>query len=147
MAARAEEVAGAAEETEKPLGRVYRPEALHPPLSETGGLMGSLDSAVPPGRRKNAQMLDSVHLRQALKSRPVAAQAIGDDPLRRLPHMAEQLTEEALGGVGIPAILQKDIEYLAVFVDGTPQVFPLAADPHKDLVQVPGPPWATLPTA
>ena len=92
-------------------------------------------------------MLDSRQLRQALQSRPVARQTVGDDPLGRFACVAEQCAEKALGRIRVVVILQEDVQYLAVLVHRSPQVLLLASDPHEHLIQVPTPPRATLPTA
>jgi hypothetical protein len=42
--------------------------------------------------------------------------------------LAQQPAEEALGGVGIPALLDEDVEHLPVFIDRTPQVHLLPAE-------------------
>ena len=61
--------------------------------------------------------------------------------------MAEELAEETLGRLGIPAILDEDVQNLAMLVDGSPQVLLLASDPHEDLIEEPRPPRATLSPA
>src|SRR3954468_21229294 len=80
-----------------------------------------------------------LYLRQDLAARsPIAAQAIGDDALRLVLEPREQALEEALGGGGIPAVLDQDVEHDAVLVHRTPEIVQLAVDLQKHLIQVPG---------
>jgi len=51
--------------------------------------------------------------------------------------LGQQLTEEPLGGLGIPARLDQDVEDIAVLVDGPPQVVTTAGDRQEHLVEVP----------
>ncbi len=126
------------------LRRTHQPETLHPPLAQSRGLVGLLRPVVAPGRRMHSQMLGARQVRQALESRPVAAQAIGHDLLGRRTRMAEQRTEESLRRIGIPVLLQEDVQHLAVLVDRPPEVLLLSTYPHEHLVQVPGAAGSTL---
>jgi hypothetical protein len=52
--------------------------------------------------------------------------------------------------MAITARLDEDFDHVAVLVDGTPEVLPLALDVHDEFVQVPGvtqPPFPRLQTA
>ena len=46
---------------------------------------------------------------------------------------------------GVTAALNQHVEDLALVIDGTPEVHPLAGDPHHHLVEVPAMarPWTT----
>src|SRR4051794_22775773 len=64
----------------------------------------------------------------------VAAKAVGDEALWLVLQPSEQALEEALGGCGIPAILNQDIEDDAVLVHRAPEVVEHAVDPQVHLI-------------
>ena len=68
----------------------------------------------------------------------VAAEAVGDEALWLVLQPGEQALEEALGGRGVPSILNQDVEHHPMPVDGTPEIVQLAFNLQKDLIQVPG---------
>src|ERR1700690_3612678 len=49
----------------------------------------------------------------------------------------EQAPEEALGGFGISALLNEDVEHNAVLIHAAPKIVLYALDPDEHLVQVP----------
>lgn len=49
--------------------------------------------------------------------------------------------------ISISMILQEDVQPLAMLIDHSPQVFPLAPDADEHLIEVPRPPWIALPPA
>lgn len=51
--------------------------------------------------------------------------------------MLEEAAEESLGRVGVPSLLDPDVQCLAVRIDGSPQAILLAPDLYEYLVQVP----------
>ena len=51
--------------------------------------------------------------------------------------LVSSLGEEPLGGLGVPARLDQDVEDVAVPVDGPPQILPTAVDRQEHLVEVP----------
>ena len=59
---------------------------------------------------------------------PVAGELVGHQHPRHVPQALEQSAEELLGGLGIPARLDQDVEYVAVLVDRAPQVVDFAVD-------------------
>jgi hypothetical protein len=71
----------------------------------------------------------------------VALELVGHDHPRRILQALQQPSEEALGGIGISPILDKDVEHDAVLVDGTPEIVLNALDPDEHLVEVPLVPW------
>jgi hypothetical protein len=79
----------------------------------------------------------------------VAPQLVGHDHPRHVLQAFQQTSEEALGGVGISPVLNKDVEHNAVLVDGTPEVLLNALDPDEHLVEVPlvPRPWAAAANA
>jgi hypothetical protein len=56
--------------------------------------------------------------------RLIASELVGDQHPRYPALLAQQFTEESLGGLGIPARLDQDVEDVAVLVDGPPQILP-----------------------
>jgi hypothetical protein len=52
----------------------------------------------------------------------VTAELVGDQHPRYPALLGQQLTEEPLGGLGIPARSDQDVEHIAVLVDGPPQI-------------------------
>ena len=50
----------------------------------------------------------------------------------------QDLTQEVLGGFGVAAPLNEDIEYVAILIDGAPEVMLLATDFDEYFVDVPG---------
>ena len=71
----------------------------------------------------------------------VALELVGHDHPRRILQALQQPSEEALGGIGISPILDKDVEHNALLVDGTPEIVLNALDPDEHLVEVPLVPW------
>ena len=67
----------------------------------------------------------------------VTAQLVGDQHPRRCALLLEEFAEEPLGGLGIPARSDQDVEDVAVPVDGPPQILPTAVDRQEHLVEVP----------
>src|SRR4051794_6307940 len=79
-----------------------------------------------------------LHLGQAIAVRnAIAAKAIGDDALWLVLQPSEQALEETLGGRGVPAVLNQDIEYHTVLVHRAPEVVQLAIDLQEHLIEVP----------
>src|SRR3712207_983984 len=110
-----------------------RLEPLHLPLPAPRGAMRVLRPVVqvPAGPMP--------HLGQNLALRhPVAPQPISDDAPRLVLEPGQQALEEALGGRGIPPILDQDVQHHAVLIHRAPEVMQLAVDLQEDLVQVPG---------
>ena len=69
--------------------------------------------------------------------RLIASELVGDQRPRYPALLGQQVTEEPLGGLGIPARLDQDVEDVAVLVDGPPQVVTTAVDGQEHLVEVP----------
>ena len=68
---------------------------------------------------------------------PVAAQLVGDQAHGLTLLALQQLAEKACGRPAVATRLDKDIEDVAILIDGTPEIAPLSLDGDKDLVQVP----------
>jgi len=67
----------------------------------------------------------------------VASQFVGHDHSRHILQTLQQSPEESLGGWGIAAFLNEDVEHNAVLIHGAPQIARHALDPDEHLVQVP----------
>ena len=67
----------------------------------------------------------------------VASQLVGHDHPRHIVQSLQQAPEEALGGIGISALLNEDVEHNAVLIHGAPKIVLHALDPDEHLVQVP----------
>ena len=69
--------------------------------------------------------------------RAIGTQLVGDDPLRQASLFLHQADQEALGRLGVAALLDDFIENIAVLVDRPPQPVLLAGDCDYDLVKMP----------
>jgi hypothetical protein len=99
---------------EKALRLSRRLEASHTPLSFSRRLVRVLCSVVEPC------MLLMLHRRQDLGLCGVAAQLVGDNhPWNVLKHL-QQFAEELLRSQFVTPRLDKNVEHLAVLVDGPP---------------------------
>src|SRR3984885_5140034 len=67
----------------------------------------------------------------------VASQLVGHDHPRHMVQSLQQAPEEALGGIGISALLNEDVEHNAVLIHGAPKIVLHALDPDEHLVHVP----------
>ena len=67
----------------------------------------------------------------------IASQPVGYDDPRNILQPTQQLPEEALRRLGVASALDKDVEYMAVLVDGTPEVVRFTADADEYLIEVP----------
>jgi hypothetical protein len=61
---------------------------------------------------------------------------VGDDHPWHRARLLHQVTEEAPGCGLVAPVLHKDVEHVAVLVDGPPQVLLLVVDLDEDFVQV-----------
>ena len=67
----------------------------------------------------------------------VASQLVGHDHPRHILQTLQQLSEEALGGFGIPPGMNEDVQHDAILIHGTPEIVLHTLDPDEDLVEVP----------
>ncbi len=88
---------------------------------------GGLDEHVP----------DAGQLRDIGLGGRIATQLIGDDLARRRAG-AQHSLEDAFGRGFVPPLLQQDVEFGTVLVDGPPEQIRLAAQRHEHLVKMPG---------
>jgi hypothetical protein len=62
---------------------------------------------------------------------------IGDKEPRHIVQPLQQFPKEALGGALVPALLDQDIQHLAILIDCTPQIVALAINRDKHFVEIP----------
>jgi hypothetical protein len=67
----------------------------------------------------------------------IACQLVGDNHPRHIPQTLEQFMEKPLGCFGVSPRLHQDVEHVAVLVNRTPQIAPLAIDLDEHLIEVP----------
>lgn len=71
---------------------------------------------------------------------PIAAQLVGDQN-PRLAVLLDETPEEALRSPCIAALLDKNVEHIAIGIYGSPQPVHFAVDLDNDFIQVPFVPW------
>jgi hypothetical protein len=74
---------------------------------------------------------------ETAERRGVGAQFVGDQQFRREAVLLEQLAHQPQRRPAVAPALDKQVEDLALVIDGPPEVHPLPGDPHHHLVQVP----------
>jgi len=67
----------------------------------------------------------------------VASQLIGHDHPRHILQALQQSAKEALGGFGIPPLLNENVEYDTILIHGAPEVVLHPLDTNEHLVHVP----------
>jgi hypothetical protein len=67
----------------------------------------------------------------------IAGQFVGDDDSRNVLESFEQLAKEPFRRLFVAPTLHKDIQHVAMLIDGSPQVRPFPVDRQKDFIQVP----------
>ena len=115
-----------------------------------------LDHAV--GRGEALQMgsrFEAAHLALPLPGRlmrylgPVVRILIGavNDGRHETALFLQQLAKESHRGEPIPSRLDQDVEHVAVFFEGSPQVLLATIDRHEPLIEMPGVAELTAPNA
>ncbi len=74
---------------------------------------------------------------QGLQGGPVRSQPVGDKPFRDEALVLEQFPQQFQGCCFVAALLDEDVEDLALAVDGPPHVHAFAVDAHDHLVEMP----------
>jgi hypothetical protein len=74
---------------------------------------------------------------QAPERGGVGAQLIGDQQFGREALLLEQLAHQPQRRPTVAPTLNQHVEDLALEINGTPQIHPLAGDPNHHLVEVP----------
>ena len=106
---------------EKALGVPSRLETPHATLSFARGLMGYLCAIV------GSLVLYVLDTGQYLRlGGGITAELVADDGARDILQLPQQLAKELLGSPPIASRLHQDIQYLAVLIDGAPQILQLA---------------------
>ncbi len=132
MPPNAEQVQDDSVSGEESLRLAGRLEAAHLSLSLAGRLMGDFGTVV---RVLPRIVPDGGH--GGSMRCPIAPQLVGHEQHRLCPLAFQEFTEEALCGASIATRLDKDVDHIAVLIDGSPEILPLALDRDEELVQVP----------
>src|SRR6266436_300444 len=132
MALKVEGIMDGGMHAEKALGGSCRFEPLHFALSASHYLMRVLRPIV-----ASKPLLMRAGQPQMPECRAVGAQLVSDEQSRRKALLLEQLAHQPQRRPGVASALDQHVEDLALVVDGTPQIHPLAGDPHHHLVKVP----------
>ncbi len=69
--------------------------------------------------------------------RAITLQLICNDYPRHVPQPLQQLAEEPLGGLFVPAALDQDVQDVAILIHGSPQIMILTTDLDEHLIQMP----------
>jgi len=96
--------------------------------SSSQNLMWVFGPIVPP---------ESRFMSQLSRRRRNGEQLVGYRQLRRQSLPLEKLTHQSQGGPAVAPALNQHVEDLALVVESTPEVHPLAGDPDHHLVQMP----------
>ena len=129
MSANVEKVADESMHGQEALRLPGRFEPSHVSLAVRCGLVGDFGAIVLVPVRT---VSDGRHDRSV--RRPVAAQLVGNQPPRLTLLALQQLTEKACGSPAVAPRLDKDIDDVAILIDGTPEIVPLSLDGDEDLV-------------
>src|SRR5215469_16754510 len=132
MALKVEDVVDGSVHAEKTLCGASRFEPLHLALSSSHHLMRIFGSIV-----LSEPLLMRAGQSQTPERGGVRAQLVGDQQSGREALLLEQLAHQPQRRPTVASALNQHVEDLALVVDGTPQIHPLAGDPHHHLVEVP----------
>src|SRR6202022_3102217 len=119
------------------LGGSSRFEALHLALSSPYRLMRVLRPVVLP-----KPLFVRARQSKAPERRGVGAQLIGHQQFRCKPLLSEKLAHQPQCRPAVAAALHQHVQDLALVVDGTPEIHPLAGDADHHFIQVPSVAWA-----
>jgi hypothetical protein len=133
MAAKSKQVLRQAMEYEKPLRLRRRGEPSHRPFSLASRFVGDFGSVV------RIDVVDVLHRgHDRTMSRIITSQFVGHQP-SGFPALAfDQATKKPFSCMLIAAVLHEDINDIAVLIDCTPEILPLALNRDKEFVDMPG---------
>jgi hypothetical protein len=103
------------------LRALRNPEAAHPALAFTRGLVAVFSMVIDPGTGFDEHMLDVRQLGDLRLRGWVAAQLVGDDLARHFRTSRQCALKKPLGCSLVATLLQQDIEFGAVLIGGSPQ--------------------------
>jgi hypothetical protein len=86
---------------------------------------------------RSAHTCASVSASTSWSERGVGAQLVCDQQFRREALLFEQLAHQPQRRPAIAPALDQHVQDLALVLDGTPEVHPLAGNPHRHLVEMP----------
>ena len=132
MALKVEGVVDRGMHVEEALSRSSRFEPLHLALSSPYRLVRVLGPIVAP-----KPLFVWTAQSQTAERRAVGAQLVSYQQFRHKPLLFEKLAHQPQRRPAVAATLDQHVEDLALVIDGTPEVHPLAGDPNNHLVQVP----------
>src|SRR5436190_20193605 len=132
MALKVEGVVDGGMHAQETLSGSSRFEPLHLALSSPHRLMRILGAIVLP-----EPLLMRAGQLQLPERRPIGAQFVSYQQFRHKPLLSEKLAHQPQRRPAVAPALDQHVEDLALVVDGTPKVHPLAGDPNDHLVQVP----------
>ena len=119
-------------EGKEPLGLNNRFESTHLPFALARRLMRGLHSIV------GVTLGRVSHVAKASSHRGrIASQPVGDDAQRLSSLSSQKPAKEPLCSASITSRLHQNVDYVAILVDGTPDILQLAVDSNEDLVQMP----------
>ena len=119
-------------EGKKPLRLIGRFEATHLAFPLARRLMRRLHSIV------GVTFGDMHHVAEAGSHRGrVASEFVSDNAPRLSSLPAQKPAKEPLGSASIPSRLHQDVDYVAILIDGTPEILRVAVDSKEHFVQMP----------
>lgn len=133
MAAKSKQVLRQAMEYEKPLRLSRRGEPSHRPFSLASRFLGDFGSIV---RIDVIEMFHARHHRAV--SGVIAPEFVGHQPSGSPALAFDQATKKPFSCMLIAAVLHEDINDIAVLIDRTPEILPLALNRDKEFVDMPG---------
>src|SRR5215831_20594398 len=80
-----------------------------------------------------------------LIGRGVGPQLVCHQQLRRVALLLEKLAHQPQCHAAVPPAPDQHVGHLALVIDGTPEIHPLAGDPYHHLVQMPAIAWLRTP--
>jgi hypothetical protein len=107
------------------------------PLTFTRRLMAIFGPIVHAGSSLDEHVFDICQLRDAGLRGRITAQLVGDNLARRRAR-TKHAPEESFGCGRVAPLLQQDIEFGAVLVNGSPHHIRFTAQHHEQLVEMPG---------
>ena len=128
MALKVEGVVDGGMHAEEALGGSSRLEPLHLALSPPYRLMRVLRPIILP-----KPLFVRAGQPQAPESRGVGTQLVSHQQFRCEPLLSEKLAYEPKRRPAVAPALHQHVEELALVIDGTPEIHPLAAAPHHHL--------------
>src|SRR6516162_2413330 len=142
MALEVEGVVDGSVHAQKALGGFGRFEALQLALASSHHLMRGLRPIV-----HSEPLFVRAGQPQSPERRGIRAQLVGHQQFRCKALLFEKLAHQPQRRPAVAAALNQHVEHLALVIDGSPEIHPLAGDPHHHLVQMPSVAWPRATSA